>query len=103
MASYRIVCTIQAPADHAPSHQHIVAVGTGEDPDHADRRWTLQQVLDAMGRGDSFHTVGIYSGVLAVVEQYWCGRCARWFIRSHADAALDDNLDNLRRCNFKRS
>jgi hypothetical protein len=103
MATYRIVCTTKAPADKPPSHQHIVGVGTGEDPDHADRRWALQAVLDAMRRGDAFHTIGIHTGVRAEVERYWCAKCARWFIRSEADAALDDNLDNLRRCRFKRS
>jgi hypothetical protein len=102
MASYRIVCTVQAPADKPPSHQHIVAVGTGSDPDRAENRWSLQQVLDAMDRGDTFYTVGVVSGKRAWVEKYWCGHCSRWFIRSHADAVKDNNLDNLRRCNFDR-
>lgn len=101
MASYRIVCTVQAPADKPPSHQHIVAVGTGNDPDREDRSWTLQQVLDAMGRGDTFYTIGVRSGKRAEVEKYWCSPCGRWFIHSHADAVTDNNLDNLRRCNFK--
>ncbi len=102
MASYRIVCTVQAPADQPSSHQHIVAVGTGTDPDRAENRWSLQQVLDAMDRGDTFYTVGVVSGKSAWVEKYWCGHCSRWFIRSHADAVKDNNLDNLRRCNFDR-
>ena len=101
MSSYRIVCTIQAPADKPPSHQHIVAVGTGDDPNKADDRWTLQRVLEAMDRGTTFYTIGIRSGVRAEVEKYWCQSCARWFIRSHRDAVTDNNLDNLRRCRFE--
>lgn len=100
MSSYRIVCTVQEPADKPPSHQHIVAVGTGTDPNYWQSRWSLQQVLDAMDSGDTFYTVGVQSGKRAEVEKYWCGRCSRWFIRSHADAVKDNNLDNLPRCNF---
>ena len=100
MASYRIVCTIKAPADKPPSHQHIVAVGTGNDPDKADQRWALQEVLSAMDCGDTFYTIGERSGKRAEVEKYWCSHCGKWFIRSHKDNILDNNLDNLRQCNF---
>ncbi|MCI0640467.1 MAG: DUF3892 domain-containing protein [Gemmataceae bacterium] len=98
MASYRIVCTDQAPADKPPSHQHIVNVGTGTNPIRADKRWSLQQVLDAMDKGDTFYTIGERSGKRAEVDKYWCTPCGRWFIRSHADAVQDNNLDNLPRC-----
>jgi len=98
MASYRIVCTTQAPASAPPSHQHIVEVGTGTDPDKADRRWTLDQVLAAMDAGDTFYTQGNTSGKRASVEKYLCSSCRRTYIRSSPDAVADNNLDNLRRC-----
>jgi hypothetical protein len=95
---YRIVCTVQEPASSPPSHQHIVSVGTGDNPDVTTRRWTLTDVLTAMDRGDTFYTQGTSSGKVAAVEKYVCSRCQRTYIRSTADAVQDNNLDNLRRC-----
>lgn len=97
---YRIVCTVQEPASAPPSHQHIVAVGTGDDPNKAENRWSLDEVLAAMKKGDTFYTKGINSGKTAEVEKYECSRCQRTYIRSTPDAVPDNNLDNLRRCNF---
>lgn len=98
MARYRIICTRQAPAASAPSHQHIVAVGTGVEPSHYTRLWTLDEVLDAMHRGDAFHTQGEQSGRVASVEPFHCTSCRRTYIRSGPDAVPDNNLDNLPRC-----
>jgi hypothetical protein len=56
MARYRIIYTRQEPAAAPPSHQHIVAVGTGTEPCHYTHLWSLDQVLEAMRRGDSFYT-----------------------------------------------
>lgn len=98
MARYRIICTRQEPASAAPSHQHIVAVGTGNEPRQYSNFWTLDQVLEAMRRGDSFYTQGERSGQVAEVEQYHCTYCRRTYIRSHRDAVTDNNLDNLPRC-----
>lgn len=99
MARYRIICTRQEPASAPPSHQHIVAVGTGVEPRHYLNLWTLDQVLEAMRRGDSFYTQGEQSGRIAEVEAYHCNYCRRDHIRSHRDAVTDNNLDNLVRCN----
>lgn len=101
MAYYRIVCTEQEPADQPTTHAHIVAVGIGTDPDQADQRWTLDQVLAAMDRGDAFYTQGKNSGKIAWVEKYVCTRCGRTYIRSTPDAVADNNLDYLRRCSWK--
>ena len=98
MAYYRIVCTEQEPAYLPTTHAHIVAVGTGDDPDRATQRWTLDQVLAAMDRGEVFYTRGKSSGAVALVEKYVCSRCHRTYIRSTPDAVADNNLDNLRRC-----
>jgi len=101
MSDYRIVCTNQEPC-HLSTHQaHIVAVGTGNDPAKASDRWTLDQVLAAMNLGDRFYTQGVQSGKTALVEPYECGRCRRTYIRSRPDSVQDNNLDNLRVCNWK--
>jgi hypothetical protein len=99
MARYRIICTRQEPATAPPSHQHIVSVGTGTEPRHYNNLWTLDQVLEAMRRGDSFFTQGEQSGRIAEVESYQCTYCRRMHIRSHRDVVTDNNLDNLSRCN----
>ena len=100
MARYRIVCSEQEPADQPPTHAHIIAVGIGSNPQEADKRFTLQQVLNAFNSGDSFFTQGTQSGRVAKVERYWCSHCRKYFIRSKPDAIHDNNLDSLRRCNF---
>lgn len=101
MSRYRIVCTEQEPMSQPTTHAHIVAVGTGTDPDKADSRWSLQQVLNAMGNGDVFYTQGKQSGRIAKVERQNCRACGRAIIRSAADSVTDNNLDSLRRCNWK--
>ena len=100
MATYRIVCTNQEPVNQPTTHAHIVAVGTGTDPDKADKRWTLQEVISAMDSGDLFYTQGVSSGKIAYVEKYVCGRCHRTYIRSTPDAVHDNNLDSLRICRW---
>lgn len=101
MAQYRIVCTNQEPIGVPHSHAHIVRVGTGTDPEAADQRWTLDEVLRAMDEGNIFYTQGTSSGKIALVEKYICARCQRWYIRSKPDAVSDNNLDNLRTCRWK--
>ena len=95
---YRIVCTDQQPFYQPTTHAHIVAVGTGTDPTRYDRRWSLDEVLVAMSRGDTFYTKGVQSGKEANVEKYECSLFRRTFIRSTPDAVQDNNLDNLPRC-----
>jgi hypothetical protein len=100
--SYRIVCTEQEPVYRPTSHAHIVAVGTGTDPDHADDRWTREQVVYAIDvQGKSFYTVGRYTGKVAYVETIACpDRCGTRIVRSKPDVTTDNNLDSLRRCNW---
>jgi hypothetical protein len=98
MASYRIVCTEQEPVTQPTTHAHIVAVGTGTDPDTAKERWTLKEVLAAMDQEHTFYTQGKNSGKVARVEKYTCRLCGRAHIRSSPDAVQDNNLDSLRRC-----
>jgi uncharacterized protein DUF3892 len=102
MSTYRIVCTEQQPASQPPSHAHIVAVGVGSDASSANERFTLAQVIQKLDVGDKFYTQGVTSGKTAMVEKYWCGHCRQYHIRSTADAVLDNNLDKLRYCSWKR-
>ncbi len=102
MADYRIVCTEQKPFYQPTTHAHIVGVGTGLDPDKADRHWTLDEALSAMDRGDGFYTVSPSTGKTARVEKFTCNLCGRTFIRSTPDAIHDNNLDSLRRCRFQQ-
>jgi hypothetical protein len=101
MAQYRIVCTEQEPVHQPTTHAHIVAVGTGTDPDKADQRWTLAEVIAAMNAGDEFWTYGEQSKKWARVHQVRCQHCVSTIIRSGADAVPDNNLDNLRRCQWR--
>lgn len=98
MANYRIICTQQVPVSEPTTHAHIVAVGTGSTAAEYSRRWTLDEVLRAMDRGDVFFTYGEHSGKTALVQKDVCARCHRTYIRSHPDAVPDNNLDNLPRC-----
>lgn len=98
---YRIVCTEQEPVNQPTTHAHIVAVGTGTDPNKAEKRWTLDEVIVALDCGTLFYTVGEQSGKTAFIEKYICSKCVRTHIRSKPDAVFDNNLDSLRRCRFQ--
>lgn len=98
MATYRIVCADQAPSGRPDQHAHIVAVGVGDDPNKARRKWTLDEVLRAIDRGDMFYTKGVNTGELAIVMKYTCVPCRRVHIRSAADNVSDNNLDRIRHC-----
>lgn len=101
MSTYRVVCTEQEPIYQPTTHAHIVAVGTGSNPDKASQRWTLDQVIRAiLYSGDSFYTQGKTSGKVARVVVVNCGHCNRQIIKSTPDAVYDNNLDSLRRCQF---
>ena len=99
MSNFQIVCTEQEPFDQPTTHVHIVAVGTGMDPDKATR-WTLDQVLNAMSRGHDFYTQSPSTGRTAWVQTYTCLWCQRPYIVSAPDAIADNSLDNLRRCSW---
>jgi hypothetical protein len=98
MTRYRVICTVQEPASAHPKNAKIVAVGTIADGTVTTRRWTIQEVVNAMDHGDYFYTRGETSQRVASVEKYWCAICNAWHIRSTADAVTDNNLDSLRRC-----
>ena len=98
MATYRIVCVDQESSGQADQHAHIVAVGVGDDPAKALRKWSLDEVVRAIDRGDVFYTKGVSSHKPAIVMKYTCARCRRVHIRSAADSVSDNDLDRMRRC-----
>ena len=98
MSRYRIVCTEQEPATNHPKNAHIVAVGVGNDPNQANGRFTLSQVLQKMDNGDTFFTKGLQTGKVAELVDYKCAYCGKRHIRSASDATTDNNLDDLRIC-----
>ena len=98
MATYRIVCTDQEASGHSKQHAHIVAVGIGDDPNKAQRKWALDEVLGAIDRGDLFYTKGMNTGKVAIVEKYTCAPCRRVHIRSAADKVADNDLGRIRHC-----
>lgn len=98
--SYRIVCTIQEPRQANHDHARIIEVGTGSDPDKTPQRWALGEVLEAIAKNDVFYTRD-REGNTAKVIPILCNTCNRWWIKSTPDATTNNNLDNLRSCNWK--
>jgi hypothetical protein len=94
--SYRIVCTDQKRPTH---HNHIVGVGVGDNPDKASQQFTVAEVRSMILNGTRFYTQGRTSGKVANVERFDCP-CGYKTIRSTPDAVADNNLDNLRVCNW---
>jgi hypothetical protein len=89
MSVHRIVCVEKGRGG-------IHAVGTGTDPAQAAQRWTVAQVRAAIHAGDRFYTESPTTGKKADVEPFDT-------IRSTADHVLDNNLDNLRACAWKKN
>jgi hypothetical protein len=90
----RIVCTTLT---YPNEHEHIVAVGTGTDPDKITQAWTVVDVRAAIEDGDTFYTSDGTN--TALVSRYTCG-CGYQTIRSASDSTTANNLDNLTQCNW---
>lgn len=98
MASLRICVTDQRPVVSPTKHAHIVAVGTGDNPDRPDSVWTLAQVVSSIRHNThTFWTWSYTHQKWAGVSTFTCGYCIREHIRSNPDAAEDNNLENLPR------
>lgn len=98
--SHRIVCTVQKPAGTDHDAAHIVNVGVGDDPSGADQKFTVQQVRDKIDDNIKFYTKSESTGKTAEVEKYTCG-CGYETIRTKPDERIDNNLDDLRECNWQ--
>lgn len=94
MDDYQIVCR---NTEHP--HSHIVDVGTG-DGDDLDRMWTVDEVIEAMKTGETFHTISPSSGERAEVNAFMCliQGCTVMTLRTTNDLSKDNNLDNLSTC-----
>ncbi len=98
MASLRICVTDQRPVTTSTQHAHIVAVGTGGNPDRPDSVWTLAQVVNSIRLNThTFWTWSYTHQKWTGVSIFRCAFCLRDHIKSNADAAADNNLDNLPR------
>jgi hypothetical protein len=95
---HRVVCDTKEPVFLPTNHAHISDVGTGTEPPTPSRRWTVQEVIDAFARGDSFFTRSPSSGQVARIEIVACDVCGRRVIRSSPDATTDNDLDTLPEC-----
>lgn len=96
MADSQIVCVEKVASG---DHHHLTHVGLGTDPQKATGRKTVAQVREAISTGDKFHTVSASGGKKAYVEPYSC--CGVNTIRTKAGDTKVDNLDDLRKCNWK--
>lgn len=104
MANLRIVCTEQTPIGNPPTHAHIVAVGVDDDNDgRANYRQTLREVVSAIDNDRAtYYTYGPTSKKTALVEVIPCpAHCGERIIRSAPDATRDNNLDQMRTCNWQ--
>jgi Protein of unknown function (DUF3892) len=97
-APRRIVCV---ETEHP--HRHIMAVGIGDSAAKANYRMTVTEVREAIKDGNVFYTVGSSSGEVALVGLDTCHfpTCTVPTIRTDPDDAKDDNLDNMRVCQWK--
>jgi hypothetical protein len=98
MTTYRIDCPVFSGNAHG-GRGHIIAVQvTG--PTMVSLRQLVQEVRSRIAAGDYYYTVSPSTSLRATVEAYncWCGVQT---IRTKADAVHDNNLDNMRVCNWK--
>ncbi len=103
MNEFHIVCTDQVPVNVPLNHAHIVAVGIDTNNDGwADAPHSLQAVIsNIQNKLARYYTIGNHSGERAYVEVVPCKVCNRLIIKTYPDDTKDNNLDSLRRCNWK--
>jgi hypothetical protein len=94
MAEYQIVCV-----DRVARHGQITHVGISGLPGV----WTVAQVRGCISRGNAFYTVSPTTREVAGVEPYDVIDLDQTIetIRSVADAAPDNNLENLQACRLR--
>jgi len=95
MANYRIICVTEHK--NAGHDGHVVDIGTGTNPDHWTKKWTVTEARLAIDGGDTFHTISRTTGKRAEVGKWDCG-CGYKTLKSAPDAVGDNNLDNMPPC-----
>lgn len=99
ISKHRILCVDHSEHQcHGHHASHIVGIGTGHTPGQIDQRWSLEEVLAAMHRGEVFYTQGEHTHKIAEVESYHCTQCGGTHIRTQPDHAHDNNLNALASC-----
>lgn len=96
----RIVC-VESEYLTPQGHRHLTYVGIGDDPDSASSRMTVAQVRQDIANGVDYYTVGPVSSRRAYVERWTCA-CGIKTIRTVPDQVIDNNLDQLRTCQWRR-
>ena len=94
----RIVCVEREPVFLPKHHPHVARVGTGLEPGTLARLWSVEEVIEAFARGDSFFTRSSSTDLIARIEIVACDVCGRRILRSAADAVTDNDLDELPAC-----
>jgi hypothetical protein len=94
----RIVCIEREPVFLPKHHPHVVRVGTGLEQGTPSRLWTVDEVIEAFARGDSFFTRSPSTDRIARIEIVACEVCGRRILRSGTDAMIDNDLDELSEC-----
>jgi Protein of unknown function (DUF3892) len=94
---YQIVCV---NTEHP--HRHIIRVGTGHGSGLAERLWSVEEVRRALDENNAFFTVSPSTNRIAYVHVDDCPEpgCTVQTIQTYPDAVPDNNLDNLRECNW---
>jgi Protein of unknown function (DUF3892) len=92
VAAYRVVCT-----ETKEPHEGIIAVGTNASGGtKATQRATVKEVREKIKLGHRVYTKSISTGIEAEVELYGTSG-----ITTSADGIADNNLDELRVCNWE--
>jgi hypothetical protein len=93
---YRIVCIEKSPS-HADPYHRITGVGLGQNK--TDARWTVEQVINAILRGDSFYIAGSDGSTTDVLTR----ACPvqghdHLVIATRRDNTMNDDLLSLPEC-----
>jgi hypothetical protein len=105
MSQYRIVCADIQPVNAPRPHQHIVAVGVDINNDGiADQQHNLELVIDNIRDNKViYYTIGSFTGKRANVEVAHCPACFHEIIKTKPDDTRDNNLEQIRTCNWRSS
>lgn len=93
MAEHRIICT--------NVHPHITSVGTGSKTAGYEKKWSVNEVVAAIKRGDRFYTKDDKTGKVAPVEAFVCDSCNGYVLRTKGDNTKANNLESMPDCKLR--
>lgn len=90
MASYYVVCINKHPT-HSDPHTRIQRVGTNESryASSCTKKWTVEQVIAAIRRGDTFYSTDRNNDLVKVIIATHNGH---EYIKTQNDGIQPDNL-----------